>query len=181
VPVVRWAYPNEKNPTLDTETISALATPIGRAFMLPEEWSPTTAPYFGTRGNLNTWLITERVAFDVGGSTSIRDIIMHSGGLVRDVYLDIKYSGGYIEVKTPSDEFKALVIEEYARIRDSWGANITYLAVVGHISGKLAPGLRIAKDFSFEPTIFNWMDVWESCPIPAYRSFPDWLLEEMFG
>lgn len=108
-----------------------------------------------TRGNLNTWLVTEKIAFDVGGSTSIRDIILRTGGEFRNVYLDIRYSKGYIEVKTPTDEFKKLLVETYAGIRDWIGTNTVFLAIACHISGKIAPNLRIMKAFAFDPTIFT--------------------------
>jgi len=40
--------------TLDELVVAAIATPIGGAFVLPEEWSFKTGPCFGQRGNLNT-------------------------------------------------------------------------------------------------------------------------------
>ena len=171
---------SEKSP-LDEEALAALESPIGRAFMLPERWSAATCPFFGQKGNLNTWLVTEEIAFDVGGSTVARDVALKSPSRFNNIYLDICYSEGYVEVKMPTDEIKSDVVEIYSRIRDSTNTNIVFLAIVGHISGDVARGMRIARKFGFAPTLFTWMDVWEPSPFPRPKSFPERLLERMFS
>jgi len=179
--IARFARPGESGWTVDEVVVAALATPIGRAFMLPEEWSFKTGPYFGQRGNLNTWLATEKIAFDIGGSTATRDVALRSSRRISDIYLDIRYSAGYVDLKSSTDLFIGDRAEIYAGIRDSTGTSIQYLAIKGHISGMIAPNVRSVRPFGFKPTIFTWMDVWESGPLVGMQSFSEWLLAQMFN
>ena len=167
--------------TIDKGVVAAFATPIGRAFMLPEEWSSRTAPYLGQRGSLNTWLATEKIAYDVGGSTSPQDVTLESSMRVRDIHLDVRYPRGYIELKLATDALVAYRAEDFANIRDSTGVRIQFLAIRGHITGLLAANIDHATDCGFRPTILSWMDVWELGPVFWERSFAEWLLEQMFS
>lgn len=161
----RFATPDEARSTMDEGVAASICTPIGRAFVLPEVWSFRIGPYFGQRGNLNTWLATEKIASDVGGPTDTRDLAPKSSRRVRDAHLDIRHPGGCIDLKSSTDAFVGFRAEIYAGIRDSTGTNIQFLAIKGHISGMTAPNMKSILRFGFEPTIFTWMDVREPSPV----------------